>query len=544
MPKSQSSWQSPGVKFHPTLQRGFQRGVNQLVNAIRPTLGPRSRNVVNQPMIQGKMPEFLDNGAVIARRIIMLPDRVEDVGAMYLREMLWKVYEEVGDGTATAAVLFHAIYDQGLRYIAAGGNAMLLRRHLEHAAQILLEALNGMTRPLSGQPALAGFAYSLCQDADLANALAEAFDVLGAEGRLEIRAGRSQKLVLELFDGLYWDGGLLNHTMAGYASSKILLTEPAFLITDLEIKEPEELVPLLDLACGAGIRSLILLATRMSDKALSLLLLPANRQHIQVVPVKAPSDSASLRECLEDIAKLVGGRPLLAATGDRLEAVRLENLGYARRAWADKEYLGLEAGQGDPRQLRQHIAELRRAMDRADEADVRQHLQKRLSRLIYGSAVLWVGATTPVALEARQELAKRTASAVRGALHEGVLPGGGVALLNLKLVLQEKVRQAQDMDEIVAYKILLKAVEAPLRTLLTNAGYRPETILAEMAHCPPDHGFDVMGGEVKDMVQAGIVDATSVVKLALGKAIHSAALALTVDVLIQRANPPMGLKPQ
>lgn len=176
--------------------------------------------------------------------------------------------------------------------------------------------------------------------------------------------------------------------------------------------------------------------------------MPANRQHIQVVPVKAPSDSAALRECLEDIALLVGGQPL------------------------------------------------------------------------------------------------RTAAAVRSALREGVLPGGGVALLNLKPVLPEKVRQAEDMDEIVAHKILLKAVEAPLRALLNNAGRRPEPVLAQLAHCPAGHGFDVMGGEVKDLAQAGIVDAATVVKRALGKAIHSAALALTIDVLIQRANPPLGIRPQ
>jgi chaperonin GroEL len=544
MPKSQRQWQSPGVKFRPAVQRGFQRGVDQLVHAIRPTLGPYSRNVVNQPRLQGQRPEFLDNGAFIARRIIMLPDRIEDVGAMYLREMLWNVYETAGDGTATAAVLFHSIYEQGLCYLAAGGNAMLLRRHLEQAAQVLLDALEGMRLPLNGRQQLAGFANSLCHDVDLAEVLAEALDLLGADGRLEIRAGRSRKLVLELFDGLYWDGGLLNHTLAGYASSKIALTDPAFLVTDLEIKEPEELLPLLDIACGAGIRGLVLLATRISDKALSLLGLPANRQRIQVVPVKAPSDSVSLRENLEDIAILVGGRPLLAATGDKLEAIRLENLGRARRAWADKEYLGLEAGQGDPRQLRQHIAELRKAMDRAEEAEARQRLQKRISRLIYGSAVLWVGATTPVALEARKELAKRTTEATRGALVEGVVPGGGVALLNLKPVLHEKVRQAQDIDEIVAHKILLKAVEAPIRALLDNAGHRPETILAEIAHCPAGHGFDVRRGEVSDMAQAGILDATAVVKIALCNAIHSAALALTIDVLIQRANPPIGLKPQ
>ncbi len=533
-----------GIKFSPTVQRGFRRGIDQLVNAIRPTLGPYPRHVVNQPMIQGKMPEFLDSGAIIARRIINLPDRVEDVGAMYLREMLWNVYEIAGDGTATAAVMFHAIYDQGLRYIAASGNAMILRRHLESAVQPLLRELEKSTVPLSDRGQIAGFANSLCHDSDLAEALADAFDLLGVEGRLEIRPGRSRKMVLELFDGVYWDGGLLSHNLAGSTLGKIKLTNPALLATDLEIKEPGELVPLLDLAYNAGIRSLVLLGTHISDKTLSILSLPANRKRIQVVPVKAPSDAAARHECLEDIARLTGGRPLLEATGDRLEAVQLKNLGHARRAWADSDYFGLEAGKGDPRQLRQHINELRYALAKTDKVEDKKRLQKRISRLIYGSAVLWVGATTPVELEARKELAKRTAESVRGALREGVLPGGGVALLGLKPVLKEKADKAQDIDEKLAYKILQSAVEAPIRALLCNAGHHPDRIIADIASSQVGYGFDATCGEIKDMSQAGILDSAAVLKTALCNAIQSAALALTIDVLIQRANPPMGIKKQ
>jgi len=494
-------------------------------------------------MIQGKMPEFLDNGAVIARRIIMLPDRIEDVGAMYLRDMLWHVYETAGDGTATAAVLFRSIYDQGFRYVAAGGSAMRLRRHLEQAAQALVAALNGMTLPISGKEQLSGYAKSICHDADLSDVLAEAFDMLGVDGRLEIRAGRSRKLVLEFFDGVYWEGGLFSRDPVVNSSGKIVVTDPAILMTDLEIKEPQELLPLLDMACCAGIRNLVLLATKISERALSVLVLPANRRRIQVVAVKAPVNTV-YREDLEDMAVLVGGRPLLEKAGDKLEAVRLDHLGRARRAWADKEYLGMEAGRGDPRKLRQHIAGLRQALARTQKDEDRKRLQQRLGQLIYGSAIVWIGATTPLELEMRKELAKRTMEAMRGALREGVLPGGGAALLDLRPVLQEKVRQAQDTDERAAYKLLQKAVEVPIRTLLNNSGHPPESILAQIARTHSGYGFDVTRGELRDMRQADIVDAASVVKIALGSAIQSAALALTIDVLIQRANPPMGIKRQ
>jgi chaperonin GroEL len=297
------------------------------------------------------------------------------------------------------------------------------------------------------------------------------------------------------------------------------------------------------MACCAGIRSLVLLATKISERALSVLVLPANRRRIQVVAVKAPVNTV-YREDLEDMAVLVGGRPLLEKAGDKLEAVRLDHLGRARRAWADKEYLGMEAGQGDPRKLRQHIAGLRQALARTQKDGDRKRLQQRLGKLIYGSAIVWIGATTPLELEMRKELAKRTMEAMRGALREGVLPGGGAALLDLRPVLQEKVRQAQDTDERVAYKLLQKAVEVPIRTLLNNSGHPPESILAQIAQTHSGYGFDVTRGELRDMRQAGIVDAASVVKTALGSAIQSAALALTIDVLIQRANPPMGVKRQ
>ncbi len=541
-PAKQKS-QIPGVKYRPAVQRGFQRGIDQLMRAISPTLGPRPRQVVHETMFQGRMPEFLDDGATIARRIVALPDRVEDAGAMILREMLWNVHETAGDGTATAAVMFSSIYNQGLAFIAAGGSAMLLRRHLEQAAQGLSAEIDRMTRPLHGQEAIRGFAEGLCHDADLAEVVAEAFDLLGPEGRLDIRPGRGRKLLLELFDGVYWESGLFARDPTA-STGKISLVDPAFLLTDLDIQEPDELIPALDLACQAGLTSLVLVAHSISERALAILQIPANRQRLFVAVVRAPANHAALPDSLADIALLVGGRPLLAATGDRLEAVRMENFGGARRAWADKEYLGLEAGKGDPRALRRRLAELRAALPKAPDVEARNRLRQRLSRLIYGSAVLWIGAATPLALEARKETALRVTEAVRGALRQGVVPGGGLALLNLNPFLQAKICAAQCSEERLAHKILLKAVQTPMRTLLANSGHEPETILAGLASRPAGHGFDVVRGEFTDMLAAGIVDSAAVVKAALHQAVTSAALALTIDVLIQRANPPLGLQRQ
>ncbi|MCK6628834.1 MAG: chaperonin GroEL [Anaerolineae bacterium] len=533
-------WQNPGVVFQPRASRGFQRGINQLVKAISPTLGPLPRLVVNESQAKKNELELLDNGAVIARRILMLPQRSEDVGAMYLRQMLWQVHETTGDGTATAAVLFQSIYNQGLHYIAAGGNAMSLRRHLEQAAQLICAELNRLTLQLQGQAQLAGLAETLCGDPPLAKMLGEIFDMIGAEGRLEIRPGRRQELEREYVEGSYWSGGLFSRAMAGHPSGKVSLENGLILLTDLEIREAQEVVPLLAMALRAGIKSLLLVAAGISEQALAVLLTPANRERVRVIAVKAPAMTSPTRhQELEDLAILTGGRLLLAQAGDTLAAVQPEDLGRARRVWADKDYLGMVGGKGDSRQLRRRIAELRTALAQAQEANERKRLQERLGKLTGGVAVLWVGGLSPVAVEARTELAKQTAEAMRGALREGVVPGGGVSLLKCKPVLQEKVRRAQCADERVAYTILLKAVEAPLRTLLSNAGYSAEEALAQIGQDGSGAGFDVVRGQVVNLERAGIVDAASTVKTAVLKAIHGAALALTIDVLVHRADAPV-----
>jgi chaperonin GroEL len=286
------------------------------------------------------------------------------------------------------------------------------------------------------------------------------------------------------------------------------------------------------------------MATGISEQALSMLLIPANRERVQVVAVKAPSLAAPLHhQQLEDLAILTGGRLLLAKAGDKLAAVQPEDIGLADRAWADKHYFGLVGGQGDPHQLRQRVAELQTAFENAQSTDDRQRLQERLGQLSSRAAVLWVGALSPIAVEARKALAKQTAEAIRGAIREGVVPGGGVALLQCKPLLQEKMRQAQSSDERAAYTILLKAVEAPIRTLLSNAGHSPGEVLAQIGQREPGYGFDVTRGEVVEMKRVGIFDAATTAKTAIANAIHGAALALTIDVLVHRANPPVELNP-
>jgi chaperonin GroEL len=504
-------------------------------------LGPHPRIVANDRSIKGtgKAPELLDDGGVIARRIFELPDRDADVGAMFVRHMLWQLHDRVGDGTTTAAVLFQEIYDQGISYIVSGGNPMQLRHHFERGMQAILNELASITVHLRGKERLSQLGETICYDPPLARLLGEIFDIIGEYGRLEIRTGRGRELEREYVEGMYWDGGLLSREMiTDRARRRAQVENAAILISDLEISEPDELLPVIAMAVEAGISAFLIVAKQVSDRALSVLMAPPNREKVQVVAAKAPGLGSDVQmAALEDLSVLTGGRPVVDSAGDSLNRVEFEDLGRARRAWADQFNFGVVGGKGDPRRLRQHIAHLRAAFERAEDPKVRKTLQQRIGKLMGGSATLWIGAATKTEVEAYKELAERTAEAMRGAVREGVVPGGGVALLACRSTLRQLLNRSSDPDGHAAYRILLKAVEAPIRTLLVNAGYEPGAIIAQIDRAGPGYGFDAKTGRVVEMAQAGIFDAAAVLKAVVHTAVSSAALALTTDVLVHSRNP-------
>jgi chaperonin GroEL len=539
MPRTPNPWQTPRVISNLAVYRGLQRGIDQLTDAIRPTLGPLPRLVLTtNPRLN--YPEPLDNGALIARRVFQIRDRQADVGAMYLRNLLWRLHETAGDGTATAAVLFQAIYAAGLRYIVADGNAPRLRQHLEGAAQFVLDLLAERTIQIEGRARIARLAETICSDHELSEELGEIFDVIGPYGRLEVRSGHSQRLEREYVEGRYWDGPLLSPHMVNDAiRQRALLGEPAVLISDLEVREPSQLIPVMEAALGAGARSLLLIVRSLAESATALLLLPPNRERLVVAAARTPgANTTATRDSLHDLALLTGGRPFLQEAGDTLQHVRSDDLGRARQAWADAEYFGLTGGEGEPVDLRRHVAALRSAYSAADDTRDRKRLLDRLGKLLGGAATLRVGALSPFAVDLRKEQAIRTAEALRGALRDGLLPGGGVALLDCIPALEARRRVAAEPEERAAYHMLIQSFEAPARALFHNAGFDPDETLARVRASGPGHGFDVVRRQVVNMAQAGILDSAAVVRAAVGGTIRSAALAFTINTLVHRANPP------
>jgi chaperonin GroEL len=339
---------------------------------------------------------------------------------------------------------------------------------------------------------------------------------------------------------MYWTGSIFSREMIpDPLVGRAQLEDAAILMTDLEISDPQVMLNVLETAVTANIKSLLIVARAISEQPLALMLMKKNQEKIHVIAAKSPGFTMDdRREGLDDLSKLTGGRPLLAEAGGSLNHLQVSDFGFARRAWADHQYFGISGGKGDPRQLRQHIAALRMAYANSLDPQHRKRLQERIGKILGGSAELFVGDPSPFAAEMRKELAERTAEAMRGALRSGVLPGGGIALLACKKILLEKFHQARDTDERAAYRILAAAVEAPIRTLLDNAGENPFELMPQITLADQAIGFDVIQQKMVNMAEAGIVDSAAVVREAAYRAIHGAALALTVDVLIHRSNPP------
>ena len=534
------------VLFQPATYRALQEGINQVVDAVRPTLGPLAGIAAITRADASRTPELLDNGGVIARRIIELADRDQDMGAMLIRHLLWRVYERAGDGTATAAVLYQSIFDEGVRCVAAGGNAMRMRRGLEQGMAVILATLSPMTRPVRGKLRLAQVAESTCGDPPLAAMLGEIFDIIGEYGQLDIRPGSGRELEREYVEGMFWNGGLVSRRMIrGQGELRTELYDPAILISDLDLQEPAEVAPLLLMVDQAGIKGLLLVARGVSDSVTALLLSVSQApERFQVIAVPTPGPSADVSAAaLEDLAALTCGRLVVTAAGATLASVTPEDLGRARRAWANLEHFGIVGGKGDVRGLRSHLARLRAAFGQAEDVEARKKLQERIGKLMGGYATLWVGGATEAEIATRKDVAERTAEALRGAVREGVVPGGGVALLACRSALRQKFAACKESEERLAYRILIQALEAPFRALMTNAGYDPSAALARLAGQDPGHGIDVRSGQVVDVAQAGIWDSAAVLRTVVAVAVSGAALALTTDVMIHRKNPEKSMEP-
>ncbi len=533
---------APKVIHQPQTQQALQRGFDQLVQAVAPTLGPLPRRAIAQNLDKF---ELLDDAGLIARRIIAIPDKQADAGVMLLRQALWKMHQTLGDGAATLAVLYQQIYIEGLRFLAAGCDPNRLRAQMLRLLPTLSQRLVSDVRPLHNQAELSALAFSICTDEEMADSLGEIIYTLGRYGQVDVRAGHGRHLTHNYVEGSYWRGGAQSKDMLrGTTRAFAEMHDAAILVSDAEIEEPAQLVPVMQLALRSGFKQLLLIVSSISEKGLSVVLDKRLRDRMQTLVVKLDEFvPADLQQANADIALLTGGRPILQGAGETLDDVQKSDFGSARWVWADDKNFGFASGRGDPHGIRTTVRRLRKAYDEARDDDTSARLLGRLGRLNGGLATLYVGGIAKDEIRQRKDLAERTIRALRSASAGGVIPGGGVALLGCRDWLLQEPAACEELEAQAARQILANALAAPARQLLLNAGYDPSEVLAQLSECEQGTGFDVMRGRIVDMTAAGIFDVAQVQVAALQRAVMSAALALTIDVLVLHREPETMTEP-
>ncbi len=531
----------PGVVFQPSAQQTMQRGIHKLTSLISPTLGPVSRTVAHQ---KHNDIELLDKAALIARRMIELPNRHENVGAMYLRHMVWQLYEEHGDGTATAAVLFKTLYDEGLRSLTAGADAGKLRHYLEQALLVMLERLSSLTKPICTEAELQGIARSVCADEKLASLLGTQLSILGEFGKLELRNG-GREHDWSFIEGNYWKGGVLSkRQLEGLPDARIELEDVGILATDFDLDDPRSLPPILKLALAKGFSKLVIVAKTASESVISFIKSPQLLAQIEVILVKQEGFSqAETSANQQDLCALLGGYPVVSLGAKTLPKVRSDDFGSARLVWADQHHAGFIGAKGDPVALASHVESLKTAFHASSDAKARKILRQRLNNLMGGAITLWLGGASKREMEQAKESAQQTEASLRSALEQGVIVGAGTAFLACRALLCAKAQDCLSFEEQQSYKILLKAIESPLRTMLENAGLEPAEVIEKLKYAKENTGFDIRTQTYVNVYVSGLLDVANVQKAALRYAVKSAALALTIEAVVFKKNPERRVNP-
>lgn len=509
-----------------------RRGVDILADAVKVTLGPRGRTVVIDREFGA--PQIVNSGVVVARSI-ELEDRFENMGAQLLREVAARTSEMAGDGTTTATVLAHGMVQEGLKYLAAGMNPMELKHGIEHAIELVVGELKAMAQPCASSQEIAHVAaISANNDRSIGDLVARALDKVGRDGAVSIEDGSGMASELEVVEGLQFDRGYLSSYFINDAERQSAVLEDALvLLCDQRLSSLQDLVPLLEAVAKAG-SPLLVVAEEVEADALATLVVNSIRGVIKCCAVKAPGFGDRRKAMLQDLALVTGGQVVASELGLSLEKVRLEHLGRARRVLVDKENTTIVGGAGDAERIRGRIAALKKErQDLASDYD-REKLDERIAKLSGGVAVIKVGAATETELKERKLRVEDALHATRAAVEEGIVPGGGVALLRARKALRGVALRTLDEDS--GLKIVARALEEPLRRIVLNAAQEPSIVL-ERVDAAPQHafGYNAARGEYGDLLEAGVIDPAKVTRLALQNAGSIAGLILTIDCLVADA---------
>jgi chaperonin GroEL len=515
------------IAFNEDARRGLERGMNTLADAVKVTLGPRGRNVVLEK--KWGAPTITNDGVSIAKEI-ELDDPWEKIGAELVKEVAKKTDDVAGDGTTTATVLAQALVREGLRNVAAGSNPMALKKGIEKAVEAISTELSAMSKPVETKEQIAATASISAADSTIGEMIAEAMDKVGKEGVITVEESNTFGLELELTEGMRFDKGYISPYMVTDTERMEAVMEDAYvLICNSKISNIKDLVPILEKVMQSG-KPLAIIAEDIEGEALATLVVNKIRGTFRSVAVKAPGFGDRRKAMLQDIAILTGGTVISEEVGLKLEAATLDLLGKARKVVVTKDETTIVEGAGDDEMIKGRVNQIRSEIEKTDSDYDREKLQERLAKLAGGVAVIKAGAATEVELKERKHRIEDAVRNAKAAVEEGIVSGGGVALLQASKKAFEKLKLTG--DEATGAKIVELAVEAPLKQIAMNAGLEGGVVVEKVRNLAAGHGLNAATGEYVDMIKAGIIDPAKVTRSALQNAASIAALFLTTEAVI------------
>ena len=516
------------ILFHDGVRTKITEGVNILANAVKVTLGPRGRNVIIE---RAYGPPLVANSGVVVAKEIELEDKFENMGAQMVREVASKTSDVAGDGTTTATVLAQAIVREGMKFVAAGMNPMDLKRGIDLAVSATVEALRKASKPCATSKEIAQVgAISANADTVVGELIAEAMEKVGKEGAITIEDGKGLQNELEIVEGMQFDRGYLSPYFINNPDKQtVALDDPYILLYEKKISSVRDLLPLLENIVKTS-RPLLIIAEDIEGEALATLVINTIRGTLKIAAVKAPGFGDRRKAMLEDIAILTGGKLIAEEIGLTLEKVTLEHLGQAKRIEIDKENTTIIGGAGDTQQIQGRVKQIRRLIEESTSDYDREKLQERAAKLAGGVAVIKVGAATETGMKEKKTRIEDALHATRAAVEEGIVPGGGVALLRARAEIGALKGSNNEQD--AGIQIVLRALEEPLRQIVANAGGEPSVVLAKVIEDKGDFGYNAAIEEYGDLIKMGVVDPTKVTRSALQNAASIASLILTADVMI------------
>ena len=516
------------IVYSENSRQAILRGVNQLADAVKVTLGPKGRNVVLEKKFGG--PTITKDGVTVAKEI-ELKDPLENMGAQMVREVASKTSDVAGDGTTTATILAQSIFREGVKSVAAGANPMALKRGVEKAVEAVVEEVKKLSAKVENDEKIAQVGtMSANGDSTIGNTIAEAMKKVGKDGVITVEESKTMSTELQTVDGMQFDRGYLSpYFITDPDRMEAVIEDPYILIHEKKISNMKDLLPLLEQIARSG-KPLLVIAEEVEGEALATLVVNKLRGTLNACAVKAPGFGDRRKAMLEDIGILTGGKAIMEETGIKLEGVRLEDLGRAKRVTVDKDNTTIVDGAGSQKNIEGRIKQLRAQIEETTSDYDREKLQERLAKLAGGVAVIKVGAATETEMKEKKARVEDALHATRAAVEEGIVPGGGVALLRASKVLSGlKV----DGDEQIGVDIIRRACEEPVRQIVGNAGFEGAIVIEKIrSNDNANYGFNAATGAYEDMVKAGVIDPTKVTRSALQNASSISALMLTTEAMI------------